>query len=151
MALWQPDLRSNIFGRGYARNSLRAPPDPSQSLTPFRVRQTNFACSPYQCYNPPVLGPLGPSVPRPSGRYFWAVLYTRLAAGTPMPFPKPHSIPSPADELQLRPPTKTIAQPSQGRSGLLALRPSGQYFWAGHSMRLAQGTLGPFGAPTFGH
>ena len=43
---WRPGLRAGIFGRGCARGLFLVHGGPSQSLAPFRVRQTNIASQP---------------------------------------------------------------------------------------------------------
>ena len=64
----------------------------------------NFARDPHRGYSLPVSGSWGHWHPE----YFWLRLCPRLPAGTPWLLVKPHPIPSPADELRLRPPTKAM-------------------------------------------
>ena len=59
-AIGAPTFGAVFLGGAKPVTLRNAPRGPSESLAPFRVRQTNFARAPYQGYSPPISGPLGP-------------------------------------------------------------------------------------------
>ena len=94
--------RELIFWHGSGHGLFLVHGGPSQSLAPFRVRQTNMASPSPQGYSPPIFWAflrrtnLGTG---PSGAYFWARQCPRPVFGTRRPHAKSGPIPSPADEL----------------------------------------------------
>ena len=135
-----PRPRAIIFGHGYARDLPQALRGPSQNLTPFQVRRTNFTSAPNQGYSPPVSGPLGSFWhPDLGALFFGAAVSATFHGHTQAPRQAmPHS--ESGGRTSPAPPPRSMATRFWAffRWGVSAPRPSAYYFWAGMLLPLLE-------------